>query len=100
MLTAQIPAPRPLTGWAFVKGPRRSSGASPASTRWDTGSVLAAYPAHAGPDLITRILHNSPPVTPSCSAKPNSLPSRGRVPDTRGRNKAPVRIESSRHPGR
>ncbi|MER6611349.1 DUF2267 domain-containing protein, partial [Streptomyces sp. NPDC000927] len=28
--------------------------------RWDTGSVFAAVAAHAGPDLITRILHQLP----------------------------------------
>ncbi|MEV5017010.1 DUF2267 domain-containing protein [Streptomyces sp. NPDC053780] len=60
VLTAQIPDPRPLTGWAFVKDLATRAGASPATTRWDTGSVFAAVAAHAGPDLITRILHQLP----------------------------------------
>ncbi|MCF3120465.1 DUF2267 domain-containing protein [Streptomyces arenae] len=60
LLTAQIPDPRPLTGWAFVKDLAARSGASLAVTRWDTGSVFAAVAAHAGPDLITRILHQLP----------------------------------------
>ncbi|RSN56580.1 DUF2267 domain-containing protein [Streptomyces sp. WAC 04229] len=60
VLTAQIPDTRPLTGWAFVKDLATRAGASPATTRWDTGSVFAAVAAHAGPDLITRILHQLP----------------------------------------
>ncbi|MGW0489069.1 DUF2267 domain-containing protein [Streptomyces olivaceus] len=60
ILTAQIPDTQPLTGWAFVKDLAARSQASPATTRWDTGSVLAAVAAHAGPDLITRILHQLP----------------------------------------
>ncbi|MFI8930424.1 DUF2267 domain-containing protein [Streptomyces sp. NPDC053474] len=60
VLTAQIPDTQPLTGWAFVKDLAARTGASPATTRWDTGSVFAAVTAHAGPDLITRILHQLP----------------------------------------
>ncbi|KPI15417.1 Protein of unknown function DUF2267 [Actinobacteria bacterium OV450] len=60
VLTAQIPDTQPLTGWAFVKDLAARSGASLATTRWDTGSVLAAITTHAGPDLITRILHQLP----------------------------------------
>ncbi|MFB7787756.1 DUF2267 domain-containing protein [Streptomyces vinaceus] len=60
VLTAQIPDPQPRGGWAFVKDLAARSGASVATTRWDTGSVLAAVAAHAGPDLITRILHQLP----------------------------------------
>ncbi|MEU6446838.1 DUF2267 domain-containing protein [Streptomyces sp. NPDC046979] len=60
VLTAQIPDTRPLTGWAFVKELAARSGASLATTRWDTGSVLAAVAAHAGPDLVTRILRRLP----------------------------------------
>ncbi|MEV8351926.1 DUF2267 domain-containing protein [Streptomyces niveus] len=59
-LTAQIPDTQPLTGWAFVKDLAARSGASLATSRWDTGSVFAAVTAHAGPDLITRILHQLP----------------------------------------
>ncbi|MFB7512446.1 DUF2267 domain-containing protein [Streptomyces sp. NPDC056144] len=60
VLTAQIPEPRPLEGWAFVKDLAARSGASLATSRWDTGSVFAAVTAHAGPDLITRILDQLP----------------------------------------
>ncbi|MFC9589977.1 DUF2267 domain-containing protein [Streptomyces sp. NPDC056944] len=59
-LTAQIPDFQPLGGWEFVKDLAARSGASLATTRWDTGSVFAAVTAHAGPDLITRILHQLP----------------------------------------
>ncbi|MGW2688280.1 hypothetical protein ACWC6I_34610 [Streptomyces sp. NPDC001414] len=55
MLTAQIPDPQPVTGWAFVKASPPAP-APLATTRWDTGSVFAAaVTAHAGTDLITRI---------------------------------------------
>lgn len=60
VLTAQIPSPRPLTGWAFVKDLATRSGAALAPTRWDTGSVFAAVAAYAGPELITRILRQLP----------------------------------------
>ncbi|WP_353940147.1 DUF2267 domain-containing protein [Streptomyces sp. HUAS MG91] len=60
ILTSQIPSPQPLTGWAFVKDLAVRTGASLATTRWDTGSVFAAVAAHAGPDLITRILRQLP----------------------------------------
>ncbi|MCZ4095640.1 DUF2267 domain-containing protein [Streptomyces sp. SID13666] len=60
ILTAQIPAHRPLTGWAFVQDLADRTGATPATTRWDTGSVLAAVTALADPDLITRILKQLP----------------------------------------
>ena len=60
VLTAQIPETQLLTGWAFVKDLAARSGACLATTRWDTGSVFAAVTALAGPDLITRILHQLP----------------------------------------
>ncbi|MFD6415166.1 DUF2267 domain-containing protein [Streptomyces sp. NPDC060194] len=60
VLTAEIPDPRPLTGWAFVKELAERSGASLAATRWDTGSVLSAVAAQAGPDLLGRILRRLP----------------------------------------
>ncbi|MFF8712772.1 DUF2267 domain-containing protein [Streptomyces sp. NPDC015184] len=60
VLTAQIPDPRPLTGWAFVKDLAARTSASLATTRWDTGSVFSALAAHAGPDLTTRILGQLP----------------------------------------
>ncbi|ATL32573.1 DUF2267 domain-containing protein [Streptomyces formicae] len=60
VLTAQVPAIQPLTGWAFVKDLAARAGASLATTRWDTGSVFSAVAACAGPDLITRILQQLP----------------------------------------
>lgn len=60
VLTAQIPDTQPLTGWAFVKDLAAHSGASLATTRWDTGSVLCTVAALAGPDLVTRILRQLP----------------------------------------
>lgn len=60
ILTAQIPATQPLTGWAFVKDLAARTGAALATTRWDTGSVLCAVAALAGPELLTRILRRLP----------------------------------------
>ncbi|WP_435837847.1 DUF2267 domain-containing protein [Streptomyces chrestomyceticus] len=60
ILTAQIPDPQPLGGWAFVKDLAARTGASLATTRWDTGAVFSAVAAHAGPDLLTRILRQLP----------------------------------------
>ncbi|WP_369362937.1 DUF2267 domain-containing protein [Streptomyces sp. CG4] len=60
ILTTQIPDTQPLGGWAFVKDLAARTGASLATTRWDTGSVFSAVAAYAGPDLTTRILHQLP----------------------------------------
>ncbi|MFD8720434.1 DUF2267 domain-containing protein [Streptomyces sp. NPDC059629] len=60
ILTAQIPDTHPLGSWAFVKDLAARTGASPATARWDTGSVFSAVAACAGPDLITRILRRLP----------------------------------------
>lgn len=60
ILTAQVPGIQPLTGWAFVKELAARTGATPATTRWDTGAVLAVVAALAGPDLLTRILNRLP----------------------------------------
>ncbi|MEU7061343.1 DUF2267 domain-containing protein [Streptomyces sp. NPDC046197] len=60
IFTAQIPDTQPLTGWAFVKDLAARTGASLATTRWDTGSVLCVVAALAGPDLLTRILRQLP----------------------------------------
>ncbi|MFF4579915.1 DUF2267 domain-containing protein [Streptomyces sp. NPDC001389] len=59
-LTAQIPDAHPLTGWGFVKDLAARTGASPATTRWDTGAVLAVVTRLAGPDLLNRILRRLP----------------------------------------
>ncbi|MFD8390811.1 DUF2267 domain-containing protein [Streptomyces sp. NPDC059680] len=60
ILTEQIPDTQPLTGRAFVKDLAARSGATLATTRWDTGSVLAAVAASAGSELLTRILRQLP----------------------------------------
>lgn len=60
ILTEQIPDTQPLTGWAMVKDLATRTGATPATTRWDTGSVLTTVAALAGPDLLTRILDRLP----------------------------------------
>ncbi|MGW4568739.1 DUF2267 domain-containing protein [Streptomyces sp. NPDC004561] len=60
ILTAQVPDIQPLGGWAFVKDLAARTGASLGTTRWDTGSVFSAVAVHAGPELLTRILHQLP----------------------------------------
>ncbi|MCQ8195054.1 DUF2267 domain-containing protein [Streptomyces rugosispiralis] len=60
VLTAQIPDARPLTGWAFVKDLAARTGASLATTRWDAGSVFSIVAVYAGPELLTRVLHQLP----------------------------------------
>ncbi|UQI49382.1 DUF2267 domain-containing protein [Streptomyces sp. HU2014] len=60
VLTTQVPDTQPLTGWAFVKDLAARSGASLATTRWDTGAVFGAVATYAGTDLTTRILHQLP----------------------------------------
>ncbi|MDJ0347228.1 DUF2267 domain-containing protein [Streptomyces sp. H10-C2] len=60
VLAAQVPDNQPLTGWAFVQDLADRAGATPATTGWDTGAVLAAVTALAGSDLITRILDRLP----------------------------------------
>ncbi|WNI21520.1 DUF2267 domain-containing protein [Streptomyces sp. ITFR-16] len=61
ILTGQIPDPRPLTGWGFVKDLAGRTGGTPATARWDTGAVLAAVGLLAGPGLLDRILAQLPP---------------------------------------
>ncbi|MEW1691865.1 DUF2267 domain-containing protein [Streptomyces sp. NPDC091265] len=60
LLTSQIPDNRPLTGWGFVKDLAARTGGTPATTRWDTGAVLAAVGHLAGPGLLDRILAQLP----------------------------------------
>ncbi|MGH4031117.1 DUF2267 domain-containing protein [Actinomycetota bacterium Odt1-20B] len=74
VLTVQIPDVQPLTGWAFVKDLAARSGASLATTRWDTGSVFSAVTAYAGPDLTTRILHQLPSGYPLLFGRPELTP--------------------------
>jgi len=60
VLTAQIPATTPLTGWEFVKDLAERTGGSLATTRWDAGAVLAAVARLAGPDLTARVIRQLP----------------------------------------
>ncbi|MFD9208169.1 DUF2267 domain-containing protein [Streptomyces sioyaensis] len=58
--TAQIPATEQLSGRGFVKDLATRTGASPATLRWDTGTVLTAVADLAGGELLTRILQRLP----------------------------------------
>ncbi|MFD4872389.1 DUF2267 domain-containing protein [Streptomyces sp. NPDC058420] len=58
--TSQIPATEALTGWAFVKDLASSTGGSPATTRWDTGTVFRVLARLAGEDLLSRVLAQLP----------------------------------------
>ncbi|MBO8184962.1 DUF2267 domain-containing protein [Streptomyces spirodelae] len=58
--TAQIPETEQLTGWEFVKDLASRTGGTAATTRWDTGTVLALVARLAGEDLIGRVLDQLP----------------------------------------
>ncbi|MBC2906795.1 DUF2267 domain-containing protein [Streptomyces cupreus] len=58
--TSQIPATEPLTGWGFVRDLASRTGGSPATTRWDTGTVLRIVAQLAGEELLGRILTQLP----------------------------------------
>lgn len=58
--TGQIPDTRQLTGWGFVKDLAGRTGATPATTRWETGAVLTVVARLAGPELLARILGRLP----------------------------------------
>lgn len=51
----------PLTGWGFVKDLATRNGGTPATTRWDVGTVLALVAHLAGDDLVNRVLAQLPP---------------------------------------
>ncbi|MFD9339706.1 DUF2267 domain-containing protein [Streptomyces sp. NPDC060028] len=59
-LTSSTPDIDQLSGWSFVKDLAERTGVSPAVARWDTGAVLAAVSALAGPDLLARVLQRLP----------------------------------------
>ncbi|MEV6262714.1 DUF2267 domain-containing protein [Streptomyces sp. NPDC051784] len=61
LLVSQTPGPEPLTGWGFVKDLATRTGGTPATTRWDTGAVLATVGGLAGPALLDRILADLAP---------------------------------------
>ncbi|MFD5897711.1 MULTISPECIES: DUF2267 domain-containing protein [unclassified Streptomyces] len=50
-----------LTGWGFVKELATRTGGTPATTRWDVGTVLAVIAHLAGDDLLDRVLAQLPP---------------------------------------
>ncbi|WRZ89348.1 DUF2267 domain-containing protein [Streptomyces sp. NBC_01007] len=58
--SSQPPTSSPLTGWGFVKDLAERTGGTPATTRWDTGSVLGAVGRIAGDDLTARIIGQLP----------------------------------------
>lgn len=60
VLTAQVPAVTPLTGWEFVKDLAQRTGSTPAGARWNVGAVLAAVSQLAGPELLDRIINQLP----------------------------------------
>lgn len=60
VFTSQFPDSQPLTGWGFVKDLATRTGSTPATTRWDTGAVLATVSRLAGPGLMDRILAQLP----------------------------------------
>ncbi|WP_435879449.1 DUF2267 domain-containing protein [Streptomyces tirandamycinicus] len=60
VFTSQIPDAEPLSGWEFVKDLAARTGGTPATARWDTGSVLHAVAGLAGPRLLDRILADLP----------------------------------------
>ncbi|MFB6805210.1 DUF2267 domain-containing protein [Streptomyces sp. NPDC056387] len=58
--TAQVPDAQPLTGWAFVKDLAARTGATPATARWEAGTVLAAVSRLAGPHITARLVDHLP----------------------------------------
>lgn len=56
IFVSEVPDTEPLTGWGFVKDLAARTGGTPATTRWDTGTVFAVITRLAGPDLVTRML--------------------------------------------
>jgi len=60
VFTGEIPAAEPLTGWDFVKDLASRTGATVATTRWDTGTVLRVVAQLADEELLSRILAQLP----------------------------------------
>ncbi|WP_099937093.1 DUF2267 domain-containing protein [Streptomyces sp. 3214.6] len=60
IFSSQIPATDALTGWGFVKDLATRTGGTPATTRWDTGTVLRIVAHLAGEELLDRILAQLP----------------------------------------
>ncbi|MBH5338578.1 DUF2267 domain-containing protein [Streptomyces pactum] len=55
VFASEIPG-ESLTGWGFVKDLASRTGGTPATARWDTGTVFAVVSRIVGPDLVTRII--------------------------------------------
>lgn len=60
ILTSEVPATEPFTGWGFVKDLASRTGGTAATTRWDTGTVLRIVAQLAGEELLRRILAQLP----------------------------------------
>ncbi|MFF8532143.1 DUF2267 domain-containing protein [Streptomyces sp. SAS_267] len=60
ILTSRPPTNRPLTGWGFVKDLAERVGGTPATTRWDVGSVLGVVARLVGEDLTDRTIGQLP----------------------------------------
>ncbi|MFF7680267.1 DUF2267 domain-containing protein [Actinacidiphila glaucinigra] len=58
--TAQVPRPEPLTGLDFVSDLAGRTGGTPATARWDAGTVFAVLARLAGEDLVSRALAQLP----------------------------------------
>ncbi|MET7641375.1 DUF2267 domain-containing protein [Streptomyces sp. NPDC005438] len=61
ILRDQVTVAEPLTGWGFVKDLAAEMGGTPATTRWDTGAVLAVVSNLAGDQLMAQVLDELPP---------------------------------------
>ncbi|MFH7594608.1 DUF2267 domain-containing protein [Streptomyces racemochromogenes] len=59
-LNTQLPDAEQLTGWAFVKDLATRTNATPATARWEAGTVLSVLARLAGPDLLHRLLDQLP----------------------------------------
>jgi uncharacterized protein (DUF2267 family) len=57
---SQSPSGQALTGWGFVKDLAERTGSTPATTRWDVGSVLGVVARLAGDELTARIIGQLP----------------------------------------
>ncbi|MHC5257416.1 DUF2267 domain-containing protein [Streptomyces sp. UC4497] len=60
VLTSEIPAAEPLTGWGFVNDLASRTGGTAATTRWDAGTVLRIVARLAGEGLLDRVLAQLP----------------------------------------
>ncbi|MFF3256234.1 DUF2267 domain-containing protein [Actinacidiphila glaucinigra] len=59
-LTAQVPRTEPLTGFEFVRDLAGRTGGTPATARWDAGTVFAVLARLAGEDLVSSVLAQLP----------------------------------------